>query len=80
MAGVEPASEIKIQRTSTYIVCFILNFKLPNRQRSLKVCLLQISLHLHRQQIRLSYLNGVHSNPGKRENEERLRIIYAAKA
>ena len=40
VAGVEPASEIKIQRTSTYIVYLVFDFKLQNRQRSLKAYLL----------------------------------------
>jgi len=35
VAGVEPASEVKNQRTSTHLVCFCFNLKLPNRPGSL---------------------------------------------
>ncbi len=35
VAGVEPASEVKIQRTSTHIVCFCFNLKVPDKQGSL---------------------------------------------
>jgi len=69
--GVEPRSEVKSQRTSTHLVCCYYDFKLPNRRGSLKDCLLKISLHLHRQQNRLSYLNDVLPDPGMKENGER---------
>ena len=36
VAGVEPASEIKIQRTSTYIVCFILTLSYQTDKDHLK--------------------------------------------
>ena len=35
VAGVEPASEVKNQRTSTHLACFCFNLKLPNRPGSL---------------------------------------------
>ena len=35
VAGVEPASEIKIQKTSTHIVCYNFNLKLPNKHGKL---------------------------------------------
>ena len=75
VAGVEPASEVKTQRTSTHIVCRYLSFKLPDKRGSLKAGLLLISLHLCKQQNRLSYLNDVYPNPGMRKFGKRLLII-----
>lgn len=35
VAGVEPASKVMTQRTSTHIVCFCFDLKIPDRQGSL---------------------------------------------
>ena len=35
VAGVEPASKVMTQRTSTHIVCFCFDLKVPDRQGSL---------------------------------------------